>query len=102
MNGDEHLPQLTEGDIQLLCSARSFERGQELYWREAIRHPLRQGSTLQALCEGSQAEPYRVMAELDEQGVAWAECSCPYDWGGHCKHIVALLLTWVHDPQEFA
>jgi len=102
MNRDAHLPQLTEEDIRLLCTTPSFERGQDYYWQGAIRDRLRQGSTLRALCEGSQYEPYRVLIELDEQGVAWADCSCPYDRGGHCKHIVALLLTWVHDPQEFA
>jgi len=76
--------------------------GRGLLLAEAIREPLRQGTTLRALCEGSQYEPYRVMVALDEQGVAWADCSCPYDWGGYCKHVVALLLTWVHDPEEFA
>ena len=24
---------------------------------------------------------------------ARATCTCPYDWGGYCKHIVAVLLT---------
>lgn len=102
MSGEGNQPQLTEEDIQLLCTERSFERGEDYYWRGAIREPLLQGNTLRALCEGSQYEPYRVMARLDEEGVAWADCSCPYDWGGYCKHIVALLLTWVHNPGEFA
>ncbi len=26
-------------------------------------------------------------------------CDCPYDWGGYCKHIVALLLTHVRAPE---
>src|SRR5581483_10341221 len=26
-------------------------------------------------------------------------CSCPR--GGFCKHLVALLLTWVHHPERF-
>ena len=25
-----------------------------------------------------------------------AVCTCSYDWGGYCKHIVATLLTFVH------
>ncbi|MCX7856102.1 MAG: hypothetical protein N2556_09085, partial [Anaerolineae bacterium] len=29
-----------------------------------------------------------------------AECTCPYDWGGDCKHIIATLLCLVHRPQE--
>lgn len=95
-------PQLAEEEIRPWCTERSFERGEHYYWRRTIRDPLRQGGTLRALCEGSRHEPYRVTAELDEQGIAWADCSCPYDWGGYCKHIAALLLSWVHSPQEFA
>ena len=26
-------------------------------------------------------------------GIGGATCTCPYDWGGYCKHIVAVLLT---------
>ncbi|MCS7282247.1 MAG: SWIM zinc finger family protein [Anaerolineae bacterium] len=29
-----------------------------------------------------------------------AECTCPYDWGGDCKHIIATLLCLVHRSQE--
>ena len=32
-------------------------------------------------------------------GIETAYCSCPYDWEGDCKHIVALLLTRVHNPE---
>jgi uncharacterized Zn finger protein len=28
-------------------------------------------------------------------------CTCPYDWGGICKHIVATLLIWVREPDSF-
>jgi hypothetical protein len=28
-------------------------------------------------------------------------CTCPYDWGGICKHSVALLLTWIRQPDSF-
>jgi catalase-peroxidase len=31
-----------------------------------------------------------------------ASCSCPYDCGGECKHIVALLLTYLHQEEEFS
>jgi hypothetical protein len=30
-----------------------------------------------------------------------AFCTCPYDWGGDCKHIVATLLAWLHEPESF-
>jgi uncharacterized Zn finger protein len=29
-----------------------------------------------------------------------ASCSCPYDWGGDCKHIIATLLYLARRPEE--
>jgi len=29
-------------------------------------------------------------------------CTCHYDWGGYCKHIVAVLLTFIRDRAEIA
>jgi uncharacterized Zn finger protein len=37
---------------------------------------------------------------FDEGGITAVACSCPYDRGGWCKHIVAVLLTCLHDPDE--
>jgi uncharacterized Zn finger protein len=56
---------------------------------------------LRARCEGSAYEPYEVSATLDQHGVENVSCTCPYDWGGACKHSVALLLTYIHEPQAF-
>jgi len=57
---------------------------------------------LTAQCEGSTAPSYRLHVELDLGGVRSASCTCPYDWGGDCKHIVALLLMYLHKPNEFS
>ena len=47
---------------------------------------------------GSQFAPYSVRVVLDETGIVDASCSCPYDWGGLCKDIVAILLAYLHEP----
>jgi uncharacterized Zn finger protein len=84
--------------IRALASRESFERGRE-YWRHgAVSGLVKRGDTLIAKVEGSDAEPYLVTIRLDEGGVVEARCTCPYDWGGCCKHIVATLLTRAHDP----
>jgi uncharacterized Zn finger protein len=61
---------------------------------------MRRGDALRADVEGSQYEPYQVRIELDDTGVVDTKCSCPYDHGGICKHRVAVLLTYIHDPDE--
>ncbi|MFL6209654.1 MAG: SWIM zinc finger domain-containing protein [Pyrinomonadaceae bacterium] len=97
----EKLPHLTEAHIRKLASGSSFERGETYYRDGAIQEPVRQAMELRAQCEGSDYEPYQVSATLAAGGIAETSCTCPYDWGGICKHIVALLLTYVHKPQAF-
>ena len=95
----EKLPHLTEAHIRKLASEPSFERGETYYRDGAILEPVRQAMELRAQCAGSDYEPYQVSATLAEGGIAETSCTCPYDYGGICKHIVALLLTYVHKPQ---
>ncbi len=73
-------------------------RGLDYFHDGAIGNPTLHDYTLSATCEGTDIEPYRVTVELTPTGIADADCSCLYDWGGDCKHIVALLLTYVHEP----
>jgi uncharacterized Zn finger protein len=99
------LPALTSDDIEALTDQGSFSRGRDYRRQDAIRQPLRRGRTLSAFCRGSEPAPYQVRALLADpastsQKIAAYHCTCPR--GGFCKHIVALLLTWIEDPEEFA
>lgn len=98
---EEKLPRLTEAHVRGLASERSFERGEAYYRDGAVLEPVRQSLELRAQCEGSDYEPYRVGATLTRSGIAETSCTCPYAYGGICKHIVALLLTYVHEPRAF-
>ncbi|MFQ5433607.1 MAG: SWIM zinc finger domain-containing protein [Anaerolineae bacterium] len=50
--------------------------------------------------EGSSYEPYQVQITLNDAGIETTFCSCPYDWGGICKHLVATLLVLIHDGEK--
>jgi uncharacterized Zn finger protein len=93
------LPRLTAAHVRELASEKSFERGQAYYRDGAVLDPVCQATHLRARCEGSDYEPYQVSATLNKGGIAETSCTCPYDYGGICKHVVALLLTYVHKPQ---
>jgi uncharacterized Zn finger protein len=97
----EKLPKLSEAQVRALANEKSFERGKSYYQGGALVEPLRQGWELGAECEGSEYEPYQISVTLDAKGVAATSCTCPYDWGGVCKHVVALLLAYAHNPQGF-
>jgi uncharacterized Zn finger protein len=92
---------LTIDIIRALSTPQSFERGQQYYRAGAVFNTSRQGDLLVGECEGSMAPAYRLRVELDEGGVRAAFCTCPYEMGGYCKHIVALLLVYLYTPDEF-
>lgn len=92
--------ELTERDIMALASDASFTRGMKYYRDELVSHVVRRGNFVTARVAGSGYEPYDVAITLDESGIADSSCTCPYDWGGICKHIVAVLLTLINDKKE--
>ena len=84
--------------IRALASAKSFARGR-LPDDGAVSDLLRRGDRLTAEVEGSEFVPYQVSIRLHGDGVADAHCTCPYDWGGYCKHIVAVLLKFADEKR---
>ena len=92
------LPELTSDQIRQRCTAQSFTRGTEYLHDAAIGNPTLHGWTLSATCHGTDVRPYRVSVELMPTGIAATRCSCPYEGEGDCKHIVALLLTYIRTP----
>ncbi len=96
--------QLTEQIIRERANEQSFQKGLEYYQAGAIYNTSWQstpdGMALTSSCSGS--SEYHLRVEMDADGVRAAFCTCPYDWGGDCKHIVALLLSYLHAPAEFS
>lgn len=92
-------PSITEEDVRDLVGMGSFQRGQGYFRDKRIFDTRRAGLTLKSKCEGTRTTPYRVEVTFDDKGIADNDCSCPL--GGYCKHVVALLLTWLAKPEEF-
>src|SRR5258708_22060777 len=96
---------LSEADLQAYSDEASFQKGYDYYLHHAIVEPTLSESVLGASGQGSSGRSYRVEATLLPAGdksthkVVSAGCSCPR--GGFCKHLVALLLTWIHQPERF-
>ena len=92
------IPKITRAMIQRSTTAQSFARGEDYYATGSVLDMVRRGDTLYAEVAGSAYEPYRVEVTFTETGVSSAFCTCPYDWGGWCKHIVAVLLAVADAP----
>jgi uncharacterized Zn finger protein len=95
------IPHIKKSDVTRWTDDVYFQRGQKYYEQEAIYEQRTQGITIKSKCSGSQAPFYRQEVVFNNKGIESAECSCPVGDGGHCKHTVALLLTWVNDPDSF-
>lgn len=96
------VPKITESMIRAGASPESFRRGEEYYREGVVSNTAIQGALLSGECAGTYAPYYRVQVELDEAGIAETSCTCLYEYGGYCKHIVALLLAYLHQPKSFA
>ena len=91
---------LTEQDIHDLANEKTFEKGEELYECGAISATSLKGNTIYGKCDGSEFMPYDIEIDLSDDEID-PYCTCPFDWGGICKHQVALLLTFLYEPEKF-
>src|SRR5262245_49064962 len=94
------IPGLSEAAIRSHAAPDSFSRGQSYFESGAVADLALRGNILQGHVEGSQYTPYRINITFDQGGVTSASCTCPYDWGGWCKHIVAVLLTCLYEGED--
>jgi hypothetical protein len=84
--------------IRALGSRESFERGHDYWRRGAVANLVQRGEELTADVQGSDLAPYHVQIRLQDGTIKEAHCTCPYDWGGCCKHVMATLLAFADDP----
>ncbi len=91
------LENLTLADLQNVMKAKSLNKAQG--YLDRMRNMTRSGQTLTAQVIGTR--PYEVEIDVGESGIA-ARCTCPYTWGGFCKHIGGVLLKWIESPNSFA
>jgi uncharacterized Zn finger protein len=88
---------ISESVIRQNASDKSFQRGKEYARSQSVQDLYWRDQTLQASVAGSTY--YRVSIGFSDRGIQSAKCSCPYDFGGWCKHIVAVLLVGIDQPK---
>jgi uncharacterized Zn finger protein len=93
-------PPFAEEVVRTLASTESFARGRHYLKVGAVSKLIRRGDIITAQVEGSAFAPYEVTIELHCKGLTATRCSCPYEWGGACKHVVAVLLKYIETPGE--
>jgi uncharacterized Zn finger protein len=94
------IPKLSEASIRRHATSQSLERGQDYYKSGSVTSLIQRGNELSAKVEGSEIDPYRISICFDKGGTTSAFCTCPYNFEGWCKHIIATLLTCLHQPDR--
>ncbi|UXE61476.1 MAG: SWIM zinc finger family protein [Woronichinia naegeliana WA131] len=92
------LPYFSEAILQRNANPKSYQRGEQYYLQRAVESLTQRGQLLLAMVGGSEDNLYQVTIEFEEDDIASAYCTCPYDYDGWCKHIVATLLTALRQP----
>jgi uncharacterized Zn finger protein len=94
-----NITNLSETDLRYHTTDKSFKRGEDYYRRGAVTDLCQRGNCLCGEVEGNEAAPYQITIEFDAGGISEAKCTCPYDYEGWCKHIVAVALTSIRKPK---
>lgn len=90
---------LSESELHDYASSKSYDRGEAYYQMGAVTDLTQRGDLLEGEVQGNDFDPYRVAVRWDD-GEPSATCTCPYSFGGWCKHIIAVVLTYLHEPNS--
>lgn len=89
----------TESQLRNLVSPKIFARGQAYFQQGVVLSLIQRGPALEAEVQGAEHQPYQVYLTFDDHGLDEIKCTCPYD-GPICKHTIAVLLTYLHKPEQ--
>jgi uncharacterized Zn finger protein len=92
------IPGLSEQQIKLYTTSTVYQRGVAYYKSEAVVDIVQYGEQIKAQVAGSQHQDYQVVIDFDKSGIQSCQCDCPYH--SYCKHLVAVLLTCLHQPKS--
>lgn len=77
-------------DFEKTIEPKILNRGNDYFSRGAVRNLLKiSQSRWQADVAG--VDDYRVEITVEDREIVDWYCTCPYDWGPICKHVVAVL-----------
>lgn len=87
------MTKLTVEYLRQMAIPKSFERGEDIYDRDDVTNFSVNAGKVSAFVRGSRK--YRVSIHENEKEFIFS-CTCPYDYGGICKHCVAVGLELIN------
>jgi hypothetical protein len=92
-----HMDYPTRDEIRSLCTGQSFQRGSNYYNHGRIQALTIDDGNITATVRGTHTYEVDINVATDP---IYTYCSCPYDYAGDCKHIVAVLLAVTDTDNE--
>lgn len=89
--------ELTIEKIRELCTEETFKRAKNYLDEGRVLSLERSGNEIVSKIRGD--KDYEVNIRMSEPNFT-AQCTCPSDWGGYCKHIVATLIRLAGNNKE--
>jgi superfamily II DNA or RNA helicase len=89
---------ITQEHIREVVTREIWHRGYNYFKHNAVLSLNHNDYTISASVRGTANYPYQVHIVESDQQISHTSCTCPYSsrWGWVCKHIVAVLLAWIH------
>ncbi len=88
---------ITPLDVTAYASPDIYRMGEQIFENGWVRHRFQTNYGLQATVRSKGI--YRVEMVVDGEQL-FGRCSCPLG-SSHCEHQVALLLSWLNEPDTF-
>jgi len=95
------MPTLTEAQVERFIGSHSFSSNRAFARGSGLDNARRDGLSLKAEFEGSMPYPYRTEVLLGPDGVVSSDCNCSSHKYRPCKHVAAVLFTWLDQPKQF-
>lgn len=96
----QRLHRIGQADLDEMMTATSQRRARAYQREHRVLNRRVYKNSLYAQVRGSEPQPYEVEISVQD-GEVYGYCSCPYDWGGWCKHIGAVIMEWIDHPEQF-
>ena len=91
------LPEISEQHIADYSTSQSLQRGADYFRQGAVKSLVKLGNLITAQVLGIYT--YDIYIDFQGNDIRSVRCTCPYEYGGSCKHIVATFLSICHSPQ---
>ncbi len=96
-----HIPKLSKSIVMHRIGRTSFMRAQSYVDGGSIVNLRQTGHELKAHCNEYIGTPYQVEIKFLADEIISTSCSCPMGHDGRCKHVGAVLILWVEEPERF-